>query len=129
VAYSPLGRSFLTGKVHTLADIPEDDRRRQHPRFQDKNFDHNVHLLQKVEEIARELRVKPSHLVLAWLLAQGQDIVPIPGTKRMAYLEENLGALNVKLDAKTVQALGDIMPVGSAAGLRYPEQQMKNVQI
>jgi aryl-alcohol dehydrogenase-like predicted oxidoreductase len=129
VAYSPLGRSFLTGKVHTLADIPEDDRRRQHPRFQDQNFDHNAQLVQRVEEIARELRVKPAHLVLAWLLAQGQDIVPIPGTKRMAYLEENLGALTVKLDAKTVKALSDIMPVGSAAGLRYPEPQMKAVQI
>lgn len=129
VAYSPLGRSFLTGKVHTLADIPTDDRRRQHPRFQDANFDHNVERVQQVEEIARELRVKPSHLVLAWLLAQGQDIVPIPGTKRLAYLDENLGALNVKLDAKTVQALSDVMPVGSAAGLRYPEQQMKAVQL
>jgi aryl-alcohol dehydrogenase-like predicted oxidoreductase len=129
VAYSPLGRSFLTGRVHKIEDIPADDRRRQHPRFQAENFDGNAKRIARVEEIARELRVKPSQLVLAWLLAQGQDIVPIPGTKRLAYLEENLGALSVKLDAKTVKALSDLMPVGSAKGLRYPEPHMKAVQL
>jgi len=129
IAYSPLGRSMLTGTIHKADDIPAEDRRRQHPRFVGENLDKNLGRIQKVEEIARELRVKTSQLVLAWLLAQGQDIVPIPGTKRQKYFDENMGALDIKLDKKTIQALSDIMPVGSAAGTRYPEAQLKNVQI
>src|SRR5262249_30099608 len=87
VAYSPLGRGFLTGRFHSQDDIAADDRRRQHPRFQDANFTHNVKLIQRIEEMAREKGVKPSQLVLAWLLGQGSDVVPIPGTKRRAYLD------------------------------------------
>ena len=86
-------------------------------------------MIERGEEIARELKVKTSQLVLAWLLAQGQDIVPIPGTKRQKYFEENMGALKIQLDKKTIQALSDAMPVGSASGTRYPEAQLKNVQI
>lgn len=129
VAYSPLGRSMLTGTIHKSEDIPAEDRRRQHPRFTGDNLTKNLSMIEKVEEIARELRVKTSQLVLAWLLAQGQDIVPIPGTKRQKYFDENMGALAIKLDKKTVQALSAAMPVGSAAGTRYPEGQLKRVQI
>jgi aryl-alcohol dehydrogenase-like predicted oxidoreductase len=129
VAYSPLGRSFLTGRVRTIEDIPADDRRRQHPRFMGENFGRNLGQAEKVEEIARELRVKPSQLVLAWLLHQGQDIVPLPGTKRREFLDENLGALRIRLDAATLKAISDAMPPGSAAGARYPDAQLKNVQL
>jgi aryl-alcohol dehydrogenase-like predicted oxidoreductase len=129
IAYSPLGRGFLTGRFHQLTDIAEDDRRRQHPRFQEQNFDHNVRLIQRIEEIAKEKGVKPSPLVLAWLLARGEDILPIPGTKRRAYLEENLGALDIRLSASDVQRIDEAMPPGAAAGTRYPEPQMKNVHI
>ena len=99
VAYSPLGRGFLTGRIHAEADLAADDRRRQHPRFQDENFDHNLELVRRIEEIAKAKGVTPSQLVLAWLLARGEDIIPIPGTKRRAYLEENAGALDVPLTA------------------------------
>jgi aryl-alcohol dehydrogenase-like predicted oxidoreductase len=129
VAYSPLGRSMLTGNVQSPKDIPADDRRGQHPRFQGENFDHNRRLTEKVVEIARELRVKPSQLVLAWLLHQGQDIIPLPGTKRRAYFDENLGAAGIKLDAKMLKAIGDAMPVGAAKGERYPGPQLKAVQL
>src|SRR3989454_937472 len=95
VAYSPLGRASLTGRSHPEDAPPADDRRRQHPRFQDQNFTHNVKLIERIEEIAREKGVKPAQLVLAWLLGQGDDIVPIPGTKRRPYLEENLGSLGI----------------------------------
>jgi aryl-alcohol dehydrogenase-like predicted oxidoreductase len=129
VAYSPLGRSMLTGTIHKAEDIPAEDRRRMHPRFAGVNLDKNLSMIQRVEEIARELRVKPSQLVLAWLLTQGQDIVPIPGTKRQKYFDENLGALNIKLSDQTIRELSEAMPVGSAAGTRYPEAQLKNVQL
>jgi aryl-alcohol dehydrogenase-like predicted oxidoreductase len=129
VAYSPLGRSLLTGQVHKVADIPADDRRRQHPRFEEKNLQRNVELVRKVEQIAREKGCTPGQLVLAWLLAQGRDIVPIPGTKRRDRLEENAGALRVSLSPDEVARLSDAVPAGAVSGLRYPEPQMKAVYI
>jgi aryl-alcohol dehydrogenase-like predicted oxidoreductase len=129
VAYSPLGRGFLTGRFHSEDDLPAEDRRRAHPRFQDQNFAHNVKLIHPLEEIAREKGVKPSQLVLAWLLGQGEDIIPIPGTKRRLYLDENLGALGISLSASDLERISEAMPPGAAAGTRYPEPQMKGVQI
>ena len=129
VAYSPLGRSLLTGQVHKLADIPEDDRRRQHPRFEERNLERNVEFVRKVEQLARDKGCAPGQLVLAWLLAQGRDIVPIPGTKRRDRLEENVRSADVRLSADEVTRLSDAVPVGAAAGLRYPEPQMKAVFI
>jgi aryl-alcohol dehydrogenase-like predicted oxidoreductase len=129
VAYSPLGRSLLTGQVHKVADIPEDDRRRQHPRFEEKNLERNVQFVRKVEQLAREKGCTPGQLVLAWLLAQGRDIVPIPGTKRRDRVEENVRAADVRLSADEVARLSDAVPVGAASGLRYPEPQMKAVYI
>ena len=129
VAYSPLGRGFLTGSILELDDIPADDRRRQHPRFQEQNFDHNRKLIMQIEDMAREKGVTPSQLVLAWLLAQGDDILPIPGTKHVARLEENVGAATVKLDAADLARIDAAMPPGSAAGSRYPEPMMKSVHI
>src|SRR3954468_8516808 len=110
VAYAPLGRSMLTGSVHGKNDLPEGDRRLQHPRFQGEALDKNVALLSKLEEIAKEKRCKVTQLVLAWLLAQGKDIVPIPGTKRKERFDENLGALAVKLDASDLKRISDAAP-------------------
>jgi aryl-alcohol dehydrogenase-like predicted oxidoreductase len=129
IAYSPLGRGFLSGRIAVEADLPEDDRRRQHPRFQGDNFAHNRRLVQRIEELARGKGVTPSQLVLAWLLHRGDDIVPIPGTKRVAYLEENLGALGVTLGPEDLKRLDEAMPLDAAAGLRYPAPQMKAVQL
>jgi len=129
VSYSPLGRSLLTGQVHKVADLPADDRRRQHPRFEEKNLERNVELVKKVEQFARDKGCTPGQLVLAWLLAQGGDVEPIPGTKRRDRLEENLGATRVQLSAQDVEQLSDAVPVGAAAGLRYPEPMMKAVFI
>ena len=129
VAYSPLGRGFLSGRIQTAAEIPEDDRKRQHPRFQGENFDHNRRLVGRIEAIAREKGVTPSQLVLAWLLAQGADVVPIPGTKRIAYLEENLGALGVRLSADDRGRIDEAMPSGAAKGGRYPEAQLRGVYL
>ena len=129
VAYSPLGRGFLTGTIHELDDIPADDRRRQHPRFQEQNFDHNRKLIMQIEDMAREKGVTPSQLVLAWLLAQGDDVLPIPGTKHVARLEENVGAAAIKLDAADLARINAAMPPGSAAGSRYPDPMMKGVYI
>jgi aryl-alcohol dehydrogenase-like predicted oxidoreductase len=129
VAYSPLGRGFLTGRIQSEHDLAEDDRRRAHPRFQGRNFQHNLKLIQRVEEIAKEKRVKPSQLVLAWLLAQGDDILPIPGTKHRSYLEENLGAFDIQLGASDLERISEAMPPGAAAGSRYPDAQMKSVQV
>ena len=129
VAYSPLGRSLLTGQVHKLADIPEDDRRRAHPRFEEQNLQRNVEFVKKVEQFAREKGCTPGQLALAWLLAQGRDIVPIPGTKRRERLEENVGAGAVRLSADEVMRISDAVPTGAASGLRYPEPQMKAVFI
>jgi len=129
VAYAPLGRGLLTGSVHGPADIPEGDRRRVHPRFQDANLVKNVELVRRVEAVAREKGCTPGQLVLAWLLAQGPDVVPIPGTKRRSRLEENLGALDVVLSPDDVKRLADAVPAGAAAGPRYPEPQMKAVYL
>ncbi len=129
VAYAPLGRGLLTGQIQGVGDIPEGDRRRQHPRFQDQNLDHNLALVHRIDAIARGKGVKPSQLALAWLLAQGEDVIPIPGTKRRAYLEENLGALDIRLDTRDLERIEEAMPPGVAAGARYPEGQMKSVHL
>jgi aryl-alcohol dehydrogenase-like predicted oxidoreductase len=129
VAYSPLGRGFLTGRIQDPSDLGADDRRRQHPRFQDQHFEHNLTLAHRIEAIAKEKGVEPGQLVLAWLLAQGDDIVPIPGTKRRRYLEENVGALDVRLTPGDLERIGQAVPPGAAAGLRYPEAQMKALQL
>jgi aryl-alcohol dehydrogenase-like predicted oxidoreductase len=129
VAYSPLGRSLLTGQVQKPADIPEGDRRLAHPRFQGQNLVQNIELVHRLEAIARERGCTPSQLVLAWLLAQGPEVVAIPGTKRLDRLQENLGALNVKLSPADVASIGEAVPAGSAGGPRYPEAQMKGVHI
>jgi aryl-alcohol dehydrogenase-like predicted oxidoreductase len=127
VAYSPLGRGFLTGQFQRFEDLPADDYRRNTPRFQGQNFQKNLDLVHRVEEIAKEKRCKPSQLALAWVLAQGEDIVPIPGTKRRKYLEENLGALDVKLSPEDLRRIEEVFPTGAAAGPRYPEHMMKVV--
>ncbi len=127
VAYSPLGRGFLTGQFKRIEDIPADDYRRFSPRFQGENFQKNLDLVQRVEEIARERGCKPSQLALAWVLAQGEDILPIPGTKRRQYLEENAAALNIQLTADDLRRLAEVFPHGAASGLRYPEHMMKAV--
>jgi aryl-alcohol dehydrogenase-like predicted oxidoreductase len=129
VAYSPLGRGFLTGRIQSLGDIPAGDRRRQHPRFQGANFDHNLALIHRIEEIAKEKGVTPSQLVIAWLLAKGDDVIPIPGTKRRRCLEENAGAVGVRLSARDLARIDEAMPPGAAAGSRYPEAQMKAVHL
>jgi aryl-alcohol dehydrogenase-like predicted oxidoreductase len=129
VAYSPLGRGLLTGRIQGQADIPEGDRRRDHPRFQAENLSRNLDLVRRVEEMAREKRCTPAQLVLAWLLAQGPDVVPIPGTKRKSRADENLGTLDVPLEPDDVHRLSEALPAGAAAGLRYPEAGMKGVYI
>jgi aryl-alcohol dehydrogenase-like predicted oxidoreductase len=129
VAYSPIGRSLLSGTIHGANDLPEGDRRRDHPRFQGDNLTKNIGILEKLEGMAKEKGYTVAQLVLAWLLAQGSDIVPIPGTKRVARLEENAAAAGVKLSADDVQRIGEVAPVGAGAGLRYPEPQMKGVNI
>jgi aryl-alcohol dehydrogenase-like predicted oxidoreductase len=129
VAYSPLGRGFLSGRIQSAAEIPEDDRKRQHPRFQGENFDHNRQLVGRIEAIAREKGVTPAQLALAWLLAQGDDVVPIPGTKRIAYLEENFGALGVQLSAGDLQRIDEALPAGAAKGGRYPDAQLRGVYL
>ncbi len=127
VPYSPLGRGFLTGRFQKPEDLPADDYRRNHPRFQGENFRKNLELVKKVEEIAREKGCTPGQLALAWVLAQGKDVVPIPGTKRRKYLEENVAALEVKLSAKDLQRIDGVSPKGAAAGSRYPERAMNAV--
>ncbi len=129
IAYSPLGRSLLTGTVQGPNDLPEGDRRRDHPRFQEQNLGKNVELVNRIERIAREKGCTPAQLVLAWLLAQGADIVPIPGTKRKGRLEENVGALTLRLSAEDVKGIAEAVPTGAAAGTRYPGGQMKTVYI
>jgi len=124
VAYSPLGRGFLTGQFRQFEDLPADDYRRNSPRFQGENFQKNLDLVKKVEEIAREKGCKPSQLALAWVLAQGDDIVPIPGTKHRKYLEENVAAVDVKLSADDLRRLEEVFPSGAASGERYPEHMM-----
>jgi len=124
VAYSPMGRGFLTGRFKKPEDLPEDDFRRNHPRFQGENFQRNLDLVAKVEEIAREKRCTAAQLALAWLLAQGEDIVPIPGTKRRRFLDENAGAVDVRLSGADLQRIDEAAPKGATAGDRYPERGM-----
>lgn len=128
VAYSPLGRGFLTGRFRTFEDLPADDYRRNSPRFQGENFQKNLDLVRRVEEIAREKKCTPSQLALAWVLAKGEDIVPIPGTKRRKYLEENVAALDVKLTKDDLRRIDEVFPPEAAAGERYPEHVMALVE-
>ncbi len=124
VAYSPLGRGFLTGQFQRFEDLPADDYRRDSPRFQGENLKKNLDLVRGVEAIAREKGVKPAQVALAWALAQGEDIVPIPGTKRRHYLEENVASVDLKLTAQEFRRLNEIFPQGAASGERYPEAMM-----
>jgi aryl-alcohol dehydrogenase-like predicted oxidoreductase len=127
VAYSPLGRGFLTGRFQSFDDLEPDDYRRNSPRFQGENFQRNLDLVHHVEQLAAARGCTPSQLALAWLLAQGQDIVPIPGTKRIRYLEQNVGALDVRLTPEDLRRIDEIAPRGVAAGARYNEAGMKSV--
>jgi aryl-alcohol dehydrogenase-like predicted oxidoreductase len=128
VPYSPLGRGFLTGRWRSIEDMPEDDTRSaRFPRFAEENFRKNLELADKVREVADDKGVTPGQLALAWLLAQGEDIVPIPGTKRRKYLEENAGAADVTLAKEDLRRIEEVMPPGSAAGERYSEEQMRAV--
>ena len=125
VPYSPLGRGFLSGTIQKPEDLPKDDYRRTTPRFQGENFQRNLDLVQRVSEIAREKRCTAAQLALAWVLAQGQDIVPIPGTKRRKYLQENIGALDVDLTSEDLARIDEVAPKDAFAGSRYPEAMMK----
>jgi aryl-alcohol dehydrogenase-like predicted oxidoreductase len=127
VAYSPLGRGFLTGRFRNFEDLPADDYRRNQPRFQGDNFRKNLDLVGHIEQVAKQKKCTPSQLALAWLLAQGQDVVPIPGTKRVQYLEENVGAVDVTLTPDDLRRIDEIAPQGIAAGTRYPERGMATV--
>ncbi len=126
VPYSPLGRGFLTGQIRKFEDLAEDDYRRQTPRFQGDNFEKNLALVERIEQMAHEKECTGAQLVLAWLLAQSQDIVPIPGTKRRKYLEENIGALSVHLTNEDLQRIEEIAPKGVASGLRYADMGTVN---
>ncbi len=127
VAYSPLGRGFLTGRFQRFEDLPEGDFRRNSPRFQGENFQKNLDLLDRVKAIAAEKGVTPAQLALAWLLAQGDDIVPIPGTKQVKYLEENVAAVDIKLSPEDLRRIDEVAPKGAAAGQRYAEAGMQTV--
>jgi aryl-alcohol dehydrogenase-like predicted oxidoreductase len=127
VAYSPLGRGFLTGQITSPEDFPEDDFRRFHPRFTGENFDKNIALVREVEAMAKEKGCTTAQLALAWVLAQGEDIVPIPGTKRREYLDENIAALDVELSSDDLKRLDEILPPGAAAGERYHARGMETV--
>jgi len=128
VAYSPLGRGFLTGRIKKPQDLHDDDRRLNYfPRFQGENFQKNLDLVKKLEQMASDKGCTASQLALAWVLARGEDIVPIPGTKRIKYLEENAAAVNVKLSKQDMVEIEDVMPSEAIAGARYPEQAMRGV--
>jgi aryl-alcohol dehydrogenase-like predicted oxidoreductase len=129
VPYAPLGRSMLTGTVRGKADLPEGDRRLAHPRFQGEALDKNVQLVSRLAEIAREKRCTVPQLALAWVAAQGKDIVPIPGTKRKERIDENLAALQVRLSEQDLKRISDAAPVGAGAGTRYPADGMKRVYL
>lgn len=127
VPFSPLGRGFLSGEIKTIDDLAEDDWRRTNPRFQGENFEKNIKLVKKIQEIADEKEIAASQLALAWVLEQGDDIVPIPGTKRRKYLEQNAAAVDVKLTAEELEQIDEVFPRNAAAGLRYPEAMMSSV--
>ena len=129
VAYAPLGRSMLTGSVKGKADLPEGDRRLAHPRFQAEHLDANVKIVKRLEEIAEQKKCTPAQLVLAWLLAQGKEIVAIPGTKRKQRVDENLAALEVRLSADDLKRISAVAPVGAGSGPRYPADAMKRVYL
>ncbi len=127
VPYSPLGRGFLTGQFKRFEDLAQDDYRRFSPRFQGENFQKNLDLVTKIGEIAAEKKANPAQLALAWVLAQGDDIAPIPGTKRRKYLEQNLAAADIKLTPQDLARINEVAPHGAAAGARYPENSMATV--
>lgn len=127
VAYSPLGRGFLTGEIRTIEDLDEDDSRRSHPRFLGENFAKNLELVERVKEIAQKKGVAPSQLALAWVLAQGNDVVPIPGTKKIKYLDENIAALDLNLSAADLALIDAAAPKGVTAGDRYPNMSTVNL--
>jgi aryl-alcohol dehydrogenase-like predicted oxidoreductase len=127
VAYSPLGRGFLTGQIKTINDLEADDYRRHSPRFQGENFQKNLDLVKRIQEMAAEKHLAASQLALAWVLAQDENIIPIPGTKQIKYLEENAKALDVVLSKADLARIEELMPQGSAVGLRYPENMMGSV--
>jgi aryl-alcohol dehydrogenase-like predicted oxidoreductase len=127
IAYSPLGRGFLTGNIKRFEDLSPDDYRRNSPRFQGENFQCNLDLLRHIEDLARKKGCRPAQLALAWVLAQGEDIVPIPGTKHRKYLEENVAAPEIELTAAELKTIDRVAPKGVAAGLRYPKEMMKMV--
>jgi aryl-alcohol dehydrogenase-like predicted oxidoreductase len=127
VPYSPLGRGFLTGRFRTFEDLPEDDYRRNSPRFQGENFQRNLDLVERVEAIARRKKCTPAQLALAWLLAQGEDLVPIPGTKQRRYLDENVRALEIELTESDLEEIEEVAPKGVAAGERYHESGMRTI--
>lgn len=127
VAYSPLGRGFLTGQIKSVDDFDPDDYRRYTPRFQGENFSKNLELVKKIEAIAMKKECTPSQLALAWVMAQGDHIFPIPGTKRIKYLEENAGAVNVEISEAELKEIDNIVPKGAVSGLRYPESMMQAV--
>ncbi len=128
VPYSPLGRGFLTGKITRSEDLPRDDYRRSSPRFQGDNLRRNFELVRRLEELAREKRCSAAQLALAWVLAQGEDIVPIPGTKRRKYLQENVGALDVVLTSEDLARINEALPAGAVAGACYPDAAMALVE-
>jgi aryl-alcohol dehydrogenase-like predicted oxidoreductase len=127
VPYSPLGRGFLTGQIKRFEDLPKNDYRRTSPRFQGENFQRNLDLVKSVEEIGHQKKCTPAQLALAWVLAQGEDIVPIPGTKRRKYLQENVGALDVNLTSKDLARIDEVAPQEAFAGSRYPDWAMAMV--
>ena len=129
VAYSPLGRGFLTGQIKKFEDLDEDDYRRFSPSFMGDNFEKNIELVKKIESIAKEKNCTPAQLALAWVMAQGDHIFPIPGTKRVKYLEENVKAVDVHLSQKDLEQIEDVFPKDAVAGTRYPEAFMKSVNL
>jgi aryl-alcohol dehydrogenase-like predicted oxidoreductase len=129
VGYSPLGRGFLSGEITSVDQLDEDDFRRTSPRFQGGNFDRNLKVVERVKELAEAKGYTAAQLALAWVLAQGDDVVPIPGTKRRAYLEQNVAALDIELDAEDLAAIEEVAPVGVAAGDRYAPAQMAHVNV
>ncbi|HET7325820.1 MAG TPA: aldo/keto reductase [Nocardioidaceae bacterium] len=129
VAYSPIGRGFLSGQIRSIDDLPEDDWRRNSPRFSQQNFDRNLDVVDKVGELAKDKGATPSQLAIAWVLARGSDIVPIPGTKRRTYLEENVGASDVQLSEADLEAIDAVSPQGVASGERYDEKGLQAVNV
>jgi aryl-alcohol dehydrogenase-like predicted oxidoreductase len=127
VAYSPLGRGFLTAKITSLDELSDNDWRRSMPRFEGDNFSRNVELAKRISALSANKGCTPAQLALAWLLAQGKDIVPIPGTKRRRYLEENVGALDVRLTPEELTEIDTLLPPGAAAGSRYSEPGMRTI--